>query len=64
MRTTNGLDVPTGWAQHAPADRRPCPRCLKATDVVRNGAGYRVLADHTARGDDRPCPGQGRLVED
>jgi hypothetical protein len=63
MRTSNGLDVPTGWGQRRPADRRPCPRCLKATDVVTNRGGFRALDEHTRRGSDQRCTGSGRLVD-
>lgn len=62
MRTTNGLDVPTGWGDRRPADRRPCPVCLRATAVVTNVAGFQVLAAHSPKG--RPqCKASGRLVE-
>lgn len=62
MRTTNGLDVPTGWGTTPTAERQACPVCHHATDVVTNVAGYRVLAEHTRRGRDRACGGSHRLV--
>lgn len=67
MRTTNGLNVPTGWGQRRPAPKRPCPMCFRATGIETNAGGFRVLADHTRlmRGEygRSPCPGSGRLID-
>lgn len=65
MRTTNGLNVPTGWGTEPPAERQACPVCHHAADVVTNVAGYRVLAVHTRRREDgrHLCGGSGRLTD-
>lgn len=67
MRTSNGLNVPTGWGQRRPESKRPCPLCFQATQITTNAAGFKVLADHTrqVRGvyGRSQCPGSGRLVD-
>jgi hypothetical protein len=67
MRTSNGLNVPTGWGRQQPADRRPCPMCHLATNVVVTAGGFKALDEHTRRVDGEygrsHCPGSGRLVD-
>lgn len=68
MRTTNGLNVPTGWGREQAPDRRPCPVCHNATGVETNRAGFRVLARHTwlrayrRSATPEQCPGSFRPV--
>jgi hypothetical protein len=64
VRTTNGLNVPTGWGQQRPADRRPCPICHRATGVEDGPVGKRLRQHYRAasNGVGVICAGSGRLV--
>lgn len=63
MRTSNGLDVPDTWGGTARyGDRRPCPRCGKATDVIALPSGFPALAAHDRYRATTPCAGGGRAL--
>jgi hypothetical protein len=65
VRTTNGLNVPTGWGQRPPVPRRSCPVCHRAITISTGPTGHRMIDGHRRKVDGKWawCPGSDRLVD-
>jgi hypothetical protein len=63
VRTTNGLDVPKGWATRPTPPLRPCPVCGQAVETYVSPAKVRLFRRHLRIPAKVPCPGSYREVK-